>query len=164
MLTGRLRVLSQKNVQYVAVRDVANLLCPLDPRPLVNLRYIADEYDRPDNIDWSRPVYRCASCALLTSPAGSRLSVTLGLNITDALEMMDYEDDDGEEAAAFISDRMYFQNRERTSTDATYPLEGGLVRASGMTGGFGDSVYFNDHFPIVRKLLVRPILDAFVFS
>ena len=90
---------------------------------MANLQYITDEYGGPDNIDWSRVVYRCATCALLTSPAGSRLSVALGLNTTDALETMGYEDDDGEEAAAFISDRMYFQNRERTSTDATYPLQ-----------------------------------------
>ena len=29
---------------------------------------------------------------------------------------------------------------------------------------FGDSVYFHDHFPLVRKLLVRPTVAAFLVS
>ena len=89
MLTGRLRVLSQKDVQYVAVRDVDCLLCPIDHKPLVKLRYACVEPGRSEDIDWSRTVYRCATCALLTSPAGSRFSVSMGLNTEEALFVMD---------------------------------------------------------------------------
>ena len=113
---GRLLVLSQKKVQYIAVRDVPYLLGPGDSTPMVNVRFIFGE----DNEDMTNVVFRCATCALMTSPSGARLSIKMGLETTEALDIMNYEDDDGEEAAAFHADRQYFQNRVRASTDSKH--------------------------------------------
>ena len=163
MLLGRLQVLNQKKAQYVAVRDIPYLLCPENSKPMINIRFIFGE----DDEDITRVVFRCATCALLTAPAGARLSITMGLETTEALEVMNYEDDDGEEASAFLVDRVYFNNRVRASTDGPSLHNwrpGALAMRNRMVGMFGDSVYFNDHFPLVRKLLVRPIVAAFLVS
>jgi len=162
LVMRRLLVLYQKKALYVAVRDVPYLLCPEDSTPKVHMRFTSSEYDGDQNTDHLNDVaFCCATCALLTAPPGARLSIKMGLDTEEAHEIMNYEDDDGEEASSFSADRQYYLNRTRASTDSEHRPDD-LTRR--MIGMFGDSESFNDHFPLVRKLLVRPVVAALLVT
>ena len=85
----------------------------------------------------------------------------MGLDVEQALRIMGYEDDDCDEADSFSRDRQYYYNRDRAFTDSKLRPEGLTRRLRSM---FGDSESFNDHFPLVRKLMVRPIVAGLVIS
>jgi len=85
----------------------------------------------------------------------------MGLDEEKAAEILRYADDDCEEAEFFARDWTYYYNRDRAFTDSkTRPA--GLTRR--LRNMFGDSESFNENFPLVQKLMVRPVVAGLVIS